>query len=368
MQAFNLPNLLRFPAEWFSRVGNVDNCFVPGVPKAMLVCALSMWTGWLSASAKEPSFVAFDAPAIVIAEPLDPAVATGPINGGSLLRLRIPVSTQIQATFRGQIHEFVVEIESPVRALRVIDHWPKTEMYSEVDGTISVQGHTQKEQSYNFKVSGGYEPFARGAASGDYQSQVQIDERYQRRPPMQLLTSSGTIGRGYGVFFKFRPGAVPVLEGDREIAMLVEAPAGWRGDLLHISMRAVGNDGSNFPGRDVCVLGSTQLWTAVHLAGDAQAAQAARRVIASEQVVRRMAAASQSTIDERALPTLFHKVGAALDVVQPRIPADYLNQILFNLNAQYFDSATSRLPVDLRVAALDYWDQRQKWLLMASNY
>lgn len=316
--------------------------------------------------AGSPPAVAFDAPAIVVAEPLDASVSTAPTTGGTLLRLKMPVSMLINPTFRGQIEEIVVEIESPSRSLRVLDFWPKTEMYSQVDGTIAVKNQTQKNQNFAFAVSGGYEPFARGNATGDYHTQQHVDEQYQRRPPMQLLTSSGTIGRGYGVFFKFRPGSLPVLEGDREIALLVEAPAGWRGDLLRIKMRAVGASGG-YSSNDARNLGSADLWTAVHRQGDAQAAEAARRYTATEQIVRRLASANQATIEHRALPTVFHRVGAVLDVVEPKIPTNYLNQILFNLNPQYFDTATSRLPVDLRVAALDYWDERARLLNLASN-
>ena len=318
-------------------------------------------------AARSPQAVSFDAPAIVVAEPLDANVSSAPTTGGTLLRIRMPVSTLIQPSFRGQIEEFVVEVDSPSRALRVLDFWPKTEVYSQIDGTIAVENYGQQNQNFAFKVSGAYEPFGRGSAAGDFHKHQQTESRYQQRPPMQLLTSSGTIGRGYGVFYKFRPGAVPVLEGDREIAMLVEAPAGWRADLLHITMRAVAAGTSAYAQHDLQVVGSSEMWTAVHRAGDPQAAEAARRFTATEQVVRRLAAANQNHIQDRSLPTVFHKVGAALDVVEPKIPNDFLKQILFNLNPQYFDTATSRLPVDLRVAALDYWDERAKLLNLASN-
>lgn len=316
-----------------------------------------------AAQAKTPQAVSLDIPAIAVAEPLDPSIAPMPTTGGTLLRVRMTVSALVHPNFRGQVDEFVVEIESPSRALRVLDFWPKTELYSQIDGSIAVESQAQKNHNVSFNVSGGYEPFARGAANGDFHSQQQTNEHYQRRPPMQLLTSSGTIGRGYGVFYKFRPGAV-VLEGEREIALLVEAPAGWRADLLHVSMRAVGGNAGAHGSRD---LGATELWTAVHRSGDSEAAAVARRFVTTEQQLRRLAAASQSSIQQRSLPTVFHKVGAALDVVEPKIPDDFLNQILFNLSPQYFDATTSRLPVDLRVAALDYWDERAKLLTLASN-
>ncbi len=273
----------------------------------------------------------------------------------------------ISPEYRGSVDEVVVSIDSPSRALRVIDFWPKTEMYSQVQGTITVANELQKNQNFSFAVAGGYEPFVRGNANGDYRSQQQIHENYQRRPPMQLLTSSGTVNRGYGVFFKFRPGPTPVLEGDREIALLVEAPSNWRADLLHVHMQAVTQRSNGFGSVESLALGTTEMWTATHLLGDHEAAAVARRYMDTEQNVRQMASHSSQAIHDRSLPTVFHKVGAALDVVQPKIPANYLQDILFNLNVQYFNDATSKLPVDLRVAALDYWDERSKLMKLANR-
>lgn len=345
---------------------------------SMNATGLSFWGGIFSiflsplvcnsGVAESPQAVRFDVPAIVVAEPLEAAISNAPTTGGSLFRIRMPVSTLIHPNFSGQIDEFVVEIECPSRALRVLDFWPKTELYSSIDGSIAIENREQDHQNLAFQISGGHEPFGRGSASGDYHKEQQTEMRYQRRPPMQMLTSSGTIGRGYGVFYKFRPGPTPVLEGDREIAILVEAPAGWRGDLLHVTMRAVATESSLMSSHASRTVGAVQMSTAVHRSGDPQAAEAARRFIITEQTVRRLAESHHQAIQHRSFPTVFHRVGAALEVVEPKIPGDFLNQILFNLNPQYFDSATSRLPVDLRVAALDYWDERAKLMTLASNH
>ncbi len=318
-----------------------------------------------AATAGSPTAVHFDAPAIVIAEPLESTVHDSPTSGGKFLRIKLVVSTFINPEYRGQVDEFVVSIESPSRALRVVDFWPKTELYSQVQGTITVANEMQRNQNFAFNVAGGYEPFVRGAANGDFHSQQEVHENYQRRPPMQMLTSSGTVNRGYGAFFKFRPGPTPVLEGDRELALLVEAPLGWRADLLHVRMQAVSQVNQGFGGSEAQNLGSTDLWTAVHLLGDNEAASLARRYIDTEQTVRRMADTNSHAIEQRSLPTIFHKVGAALDVVQPKIPTSYMHDILFNLNVHYFNDATARLPVDMRVAALDYWEERSKLMALA---
>ncbi len=306
--------------------------------------------------------VGFDVPAIVIAEPVNPQVVTAPTMGGDLMRLRIPVSTFISPEFRGIVSEYVVELESPRQSLRLIDFWPKNESYSDIDGTIAVESSEQQSSQFSFTASGGYEPFARGNASGDFQSKSNQQQRYQVRPPMQILTSSGTIRRGFGVFFKFRPGPQPVLEGAREVAILAEVPRGWRADMLQVSMHAVGHSSASSSSKRT--LGSARLWMTTHREGDAAAAALAQRYVAQERALRGLAASQQARIQDRSLPTVWHKLGVALDVIDPRIPQDYLQQIIFGPQDQYFDQSTSRLPVDFRVAVLDYWEQRDALLAL----
>lgn len=310
--------------------------------------------------------VNFDAPAIVIAEPINPAIVELPTMGGDLVRLRIPVSTYLSPEFRGTVAEYAVELHSPHQSMRIIDFWPKSEVYSEIDGTVSVETSQQKESHVSFNVSAAYEPIGRGSAEGDFVNKSQVQERYQRKPPMQILSSSGTIRRGFGVFFKFRPGPMPTLEGTREVAVLAEVPRGWRGDMLQISMRAVGEP-SSFNSRPQ-TLGGSQLWITTHREGDLAAAAQATRYVTQERSLRALAASSQARVSERALPTFWHKLGASLDVVEPKIPSDYLTQIIFGMTHRYYDNdATNRLPVDLRVAILDYWETKQKLLDLAGT-
>ena len=103
-----------------------------------------------------------------------------------------------------------------------------------------------------------------------------------------------------------------------------------------------------------------------HREGDRPAATAASRYITQERALRSLAAANQTRVDNKSLPTLWHKLGASLDVIDPKIPSDYLAQVIFSASNHYYDNAaTNRLPVDLRVAVLDYWDVRNSLLAYA---
>lgn len=319
-------------------------------------------------NAGDLTVVGFDAPAIAVAEPVNPAVVNTPLTGGKLVRVKIPVSTFLSPEFQGAVSEYVVEIESPQQSMRVVDFWPKNELYSDIQGTVSVDNNYHKDSHFAFNVSGGYEPFVRGNANGEFNEKIDSHQQYQRKPPMQVLTSSGTVRRGFGVFYKFRPGPVPQLEGEREVAILFEVPASWRADLMQVSMHAVGQNGSRMQ-----TLGHSRLWMTVHQEGDQAAATQAQRYVTQERALRALAAASQKQIEEKSLPTIWHKVGAALDVVDPKIPSDFMVQVLFGasqpkgLQHPRFDQATNRLPVDLRVAILDYWEQREAIMKLASG-
>ncbi len=340
-------------------------------PFLSLAFAIGLFTlgsaGGLDSRASE--LVRLDVPAMVVAEPINPAVVESPTLGGKLFRLRIPVSTFIAPQFRGQVSEYCIEVTSPQQTMRVVDFWPKMELYSDVQGTVAIQSSYHKDSHFAFKVSGGYEPFIRGNAEGQLNEQRDVQQSYQKKPSLQVLTAAGTANRGYGVFYKFRPGPVSQLEGEREVAILVEVPQTWRADLLRVTMRAVGYDAS---GDRVLSLGECSLWSTVHQEGDQAAAALAHRYVTQERGLRALAASSQRAVEEKSLPTVWHRVGAALEVVEPRIPDDYLQSVLFAAPAQGWHRPQTarpldRLPVDLRIAILDYWDARDRLLRLAQQ-
>ena len=132
--------------------------------------------------------------------------------------------------------------------------------------------------------------------------------------------------------------------------------------MIQVNLKAVGiRSNESFNSRPE-LLGAARLWTAVYKYGDAEAAEHARLTALQEQSLRSLAVKKHKQIEERTFPTLFHKVAAAIDVVEPRIPENYLSLILFGAEEEFFNDRTNRLPVDIRVAALDYWDQRKRFL------
>lgn len=326
---------------------------------SILGCSLTLLQTAVSHAQK---LVAFDVPAIVVAEPVNPSVVSAPTMGGDLYRLKISVSTYISPEFRGAVGEYSLELQSPTQSLRVLDFWPKNETYTQFEGTVKVDAQKKKDEHFNFNLGAAYPGLGSANASGDYKNQLSVQESYTQKPPQQLLISSGTIYQGYGVFFKFRPGPVDVLEGSKEVALLVEVPKGWRADLLQTSMTAAGMASNSSRHQ---VLSQSRLWITTHREGDGAAAAQAQAYIRHERHLRGIAASMQQEVAQRSLPTIWHKAGAALNVVESRIPEDYLTRVLFARANPQFNDGSSRLPVDLRVAILDYWDQRQQLLALS---
>jgi hypothetical protein len=330
--------------------------------RAAICCLALLLLSWHSVGSAAAQPIVFDAPAIVVAEPINPEVVAEPTMGGELLRLRITLSTVIAPDFRGTIQEYLVEIHSPGQTLRIVDFWPKDEAYSEFEGAVNVEASRQKDEHFSFNLGASYPTIGHAQASGDYRNRMDVQESYRRRPPMQAVTSSGTIRQGFGVFYKFRPGPVDILEGSRQIALLVEAPRGWRADMLQVAMTAAGANSSNPRSATAqqrgSVLASQRFWMTTHREGDAAAAAQALAYVRHERHVRGLAASKQEEIDRRSAPSLLRTVGLALNAIEPRTPKNYLEQVIYGPADPSFGQGGSRLPIDLRIAILDYWDQR----------
>ncbi len=316
-----------------------------------------------SVMASDP--VSFDVPALAIAQRVNPEVVEHPTTGGKLFRIRLPISTFIASQARSQVEQYVVRLTSPQLTMRVVDFWPKTETYSQVEGAVTVKTSIEGAQQLGAKGTASYPPVGQAGIDASVKRSTRREETFQQKPPMEILSSSGTLHRGYGAFFKFLAGPQAVLEGAREVAVLVEVAPHWRADMLHVSLEAIGRTSSK---KSVHLVGGSQLWTAVYQEGDAAAATQASRYVTHERSLRALAAASRDVVNKKSLPSVWHKLGAALDVVEPKIPQDYLSQVIFSSRNVYHDNpTTNRLPVDLRVAILDYWDERERLISMARS-
>ena len=274
---------------------------LPGESKALLFFAGLAFCGADLAKATNLSSrtIGIDVPAIVVAEEVQANLVGQPRIGRRFVRLRFKVSTYVNSTFQGAVKEYAIQINSPQQTMRVVDFWPRTVTYSDIDGNVSIQGSSQTHRDLKLDVNGGFQPFVTGSLNGGIGSKDSVTQSYQRKAPSRELVNSGTSHRGFGAFFKFRPGPVVVAEGARDIALLLEVPAAWRGDLLQVQINAYGWAGNSRAKSEL--LGNSTNWLAVHRAGDLQAANQVREFVQYEQRLYRIADESKQQVAAKAM-------------------------------------------------------------------
>lgn len=303
--------------------------------------------------------VRFDVPSVVIAQRIDASSVNQPLMGGKLVRIRVPVSIYF-ADQRGRISEATVTVSSPYRSLRVLDFSPRTQVASHIDGSVMVKRSESIKSNAGAKGGFNIQPAGNATIETGVQNATTVESTFQQKPEEHVVASSGTVDRGHGVFFRFRSGPGSIIEGVREIAILAEVSDAWRADMLTFSMKAT------VQGARRGQPSETRLWAVTYQEGDQAAAAQARRYIGAEQNLRGLAASHSDQVRQIANPNVFHKIGQALDIVEPRVAPDYLSSVIFSMRNRFYDNPqTNRLPVDLRIAILDYWDEREKLIAYA---
>jgi hypothetical protein len=179
---------------------------------------------------------------------------------------------------------------------------------------------------------------------------------------MELLTAAGTLGRRTGVYFKLKRSPQTALEGDRTFSVILEVPESWRGDLVEVTTEAYSQDGSRTKR-----IAHARYIMAIYVEGDAVAAQVSNGYVRMEQHLRRVASHHAHEIDRRSHPTPLHRIAGALEFLEPQIPSQWLSETIFGHQGMYPSGDYQRLPVDVRVAILDYLDQKQAMETLATS-
>ncbi len=302
-------------------------------------------------------------------QPLAPAVnlATESVPrqmpASRLVQIRFDVSTIVPPEFHGVFEEAMIKIVTRKPSVQVADYWPRTEMYSSITTPLSVAEDYERIRQASIQGAGGYPGIGTANGHAYFHDELKRDVHYQQQPPMQLLTAAGTIDRRSGVYFKLRSTPQAALEGSRTYMLTLEVPATWRGDVLEFHAVAYGrkNAESNQSRKQI---GEERFLIAVYNDGDLEAADYAMTFVQQQSKLRNVANQFASTIEKRAYPTPVHKLGQVLDIYEPSVPNDYLNQWIFG---SVTDQPNRRLPVDLRVAMLDFIDSRTVIEMLASS-
>jgi len=275
--------------------------------------------------------------------------------GDRLIEAKLHVSSLIKSGDEDDLIEFFYRIQSPRGTVQVVDYSPTTSMTSTYEGSIEVQDSKERVRSLGINASGGYSHIVKGNASAELGSKNGSVTRYKIVPEMQLLSASGTMNRGTGVYFRLKPSRQTSLEGGRLFTLVLRVPRSWRADVLHVSCRAQGYErGLVRPLDEQRVSGAAVLPVSLYLAGDQHARAVVMNAAVAESRLRRIAVARRDEIDKRSYPSVAHKVGAFFAAVDPKIPTDWVQQVILDPRASSIGSFEQRLPTDVRKTAVAF--------------
>jgi hypothetical protein len=244
---------------------------------------------------------------------------------------------------------------SPAGQLRIVDYHPKSEQATALAGNVAVEEKQERSSSLGLSVTGDFQRLVQGSAGSDLGSKSASSRRYELKPPLEVVLVSGTLERGTGVYFKLWPSPERGLEGAREFLIVMQVPDTWRGDVLFLRCEAQQSRHGKLHTHAVA-----RFVVGIHAAGDDRARQAAEELVRSEALLRRVVAENRRRIERQALPSLAHKVGALLDIYDPRIPDMWLEELVYGSIRVARQEYLEYLPSDVRRAAEQYLVAKQR--------
>ncbi len=321
-------------------------------------------------SRAESPRVSFDVNSIVACEDITTIEFATQNPDERLLKMEMDVSPILHRGDGAELKEFVYRLEALSPDFRVVDYSPKTSLESNVVGNVGVEDKKEVSKSLGINGSGSIKEVINGQASATASvgTKTHSTLRYELLPSMDTVLTSGTVSRGSGVYFKLKGNSRTALEGAKRFMVVFRAPLRWRAGLFQVSCRATGvrrGVVSSLNERIVC--GENRHMVAMYVGGDDGAKSAARRYANAESHLRAIVKSEALAIRRKSLPSVAHRVGAALDLMDRRIPTDWLDQVLFG-RRDSLGSLHRHLPSQVRNAADRFLEARRElWNLPAER-
>ncbi|MEX0791660.1 MAG: hypothetical protein WD045_00885 [Pirellulaceae bacterium] len=220
--------------------------------------------------------------------------------GEKLLEAQITVSSLINAAGSREPSEVVIRLESPNPRFQVHDYSPQTTLHSAIQGKISREHKSESDASAQIHLTGRYDKLLGGDATAGMGKRESTIEKYETLPEMEIVSASGTIRRGRGVYFRFKPSGQTALEGSKPLTLAFRVPADWRADTVRIDCTALAAEskfsGSLGNGHQVV---ARQIFTvALFHEGDNEAHAAAYRYIRAEEQLGYQISAQAAAIEK----------------------------------------------------------------------
>ena len=306
--------------------------------------------------------VTFDLPSVMTVTP----VATN--SNQVIVKLRLSALTNPVGNAQTQHWWIIARPEQP--SMQVVDYAPRTETDCELSSGIDTKSSTEKTTSLGFGISFDYNHLANLRGASDQATKELETLQFKTKARRQAKIASGTINRGKGVYFKWMRTAEQVLDGEKEFQFTLQTPDRWRCGTICLTVIASGTDKQfNFQSaswqQNTKELQSQEFVIAIHREGDPKAAQAALELTEQEQRLRRIASDSEHSRDPLPWTKPLVDIGKKIEQVIKDTPShSWLDQLMHGSIDPHHDSVIQKLPVETRVAILEYLEQRRHFLAL----
>jgi hypothetical protein len=314
-----------------------------------------LWIGMAMPAAASTPEVRFDVVRLVACQDVTTEAFAAANPDERLLQARLEVSSLITQGDESNLLQYFYQVTSPQRRLQIADYQPRTTAASDYAGDISIEKRKEKNRSLGLSVSSAWDYMVGASGHGEMGTKDSSSVRYELVPPQESVAASGTMYRGYGVYFKLKRMRQSLLEGAKEFVITFRAQRDWRSDYLYLRCQATGIDRSIVRRLDEEVrCGAADFLVALHLEGDEASKAAARDFIEAAIQLRRTAARNRQEIHKQNFPTVFHEFGALVGAVEPKLSDTWLSELIYLQQQTRLQRITSRLPADVRDAAHNY--------------
>ena len=286
---------------------------------------------------------------------LPPTAAAVSVVDPSEITFSLRLSSMVQSPSMPRIDQWIVTCRPRGEGVSVVDYSPRTETASDLSTPIKVKRSKEKTRSFGLDLDGAYGSIADANATAENGETNTESVQFDQTAPVQAVTAAGTIDRGRGVYFKLRWTATQVLEGEKLFRVTLRVPEGWRGSLMDVSVRADRNE-KKFGGLDeeTVTVGAADFVVATYRSGDIESQTRAIELAEAEYELRNLAKSVEHRASIRSLPQMLRYVVAKIDGDSPSNDNRWIGRLISGRADPHLDKSIRRLPMSLRIAALDY--------------
>ena len=167
-----------------------------------------------------------------------------------------------------------------------------------------------------------------------------------------------------------------MLEGDKSFTVVLRVPATWRGELVEVRVEAeslnktLSSSFTSLAGMTPKprVEGAARFIVATSLASDRTTTKLARQIGVTEQQMRETANRSlhRASINSSASRRTHISFRFDMDAIDPMMQHDRMartmERVVFGTVDPYIDPSITQLPLEVRVAILDYLEARSRYI------